>query len=111
MVMFGFEWGIQGWLWSVCVGYGVATLPALGVLVWTRIGLRQSGVVINNWCKPVVCWAVDGQESVLVPPGIFGFWWCGLSGFGPGAPELTCAVLNVVVSGLVLMLDGPEYEF
>ena len=65
------------------------------------------GVLTDSGRKPVVCWTVDGRESVLVPPGIFWCWWCGLPAFGLGAPELTWDVSDVVVSCLVLMLDCP----
>ena len=42
MVKFEFEWGFQGWLWEIWVGFWVAALPALRVLVCARTSSRQS---------------------------------------------------------------------
>ena len=52
-------------------------------------------------------WVVNGRGLVLVSPVIFWCWWCGFSAVSLGALELTWNVSNVVVSGLVLMLDCP----
>ena len=107
MVILEFEWGIQGWLWGVWVGYGRAAPPALRVLVCTRIRLPASGGFDRQLVYASCPWAVDGQRLVLVSPVIFGCRWCNLSAVGLGALELTWNVSNVVVSGLVLMLDCP----
>ena len=111
LVKFEFEWGFQDWLWGNWVGFWVAALPALRMLVFTGISSRQSRSdreLVYASCP----WVVDGRGigfgvpcHFLVSPVIFWCWWCCLSAVGLGALELTWNVSNVVVSGLVLMLD------
>ena len=102
LVIFELEWGIQGWLWGVWGGCASCT-GSVGV---HHDWFTPVGVLIDE-CTPVVCWAVDGRKSILVSPGTFRCWWCGLSDFGLSSLELTWDVSNVVVSSLGLMLDCP----
>ena len=96
--------GFQVWLWGIWVGFWVAVLHALRVLVCAGAGSRQSSSdrqLVYASCP----WVVDRQGLVLVSPVIFWCWRCRLSAVGLGALELTWNVFNVVVSGLVLMLN------
>ena len=86
-----------GWLWGGC---------AACTEVCTGIGSRQSRSD-RQLVYASSPWAVVGRGLVLVSPVIFGCQWCGLSSVGLGALELTWNVSNVVVSGLVLMLNCP----
>ena len=84
----------------------MAALPALRVLVCARTSSRQSRSdrqLVYASCP----WVVYGRGLVLVSPVILWRLWCGLSAVGLGALLLTWNVSNVVVSGLVLMLDCP----
>ena len=40
----------------------------LHCLHWDRFAPVK--LLIDNWCTPVVCWAVDGRDVVLVSSGI-----------------------------------------
>ena len=84
----------------------MVALPALRVLVCTGISSRQSRCD-RQLVYASFAWVVDARGLVLVSPVIFWYWWCSLSAVGLGALELTWNVPNVVVSGLVLMLDCP----
>ena len=94
----------EGWIWGIWVGFCVAALPALSVLVCTGIGSGQSRSdrqLVYASCP----WAIDGRGIGFGVPCQFLVSWCGLSVVGLGALELTWNVSNVVVSGLVLMPD------
>ena len=62
---------IQGWFWGIWVGFSVAALPALRVLVCSGIGSRQSRSD-DNWCMPVVLGLLMGGD----------WFWCHLLFFG-----------------------------
>ena len=75
----------------------MAALPALGVLVCTRIGSYQPGPDST----PVVSWAVDGWELVFVPchflvSVVRPFWsWRGCSGVNLLCLQCGCLWLDI----------------
>ena len=99
----GLALGYLGWLLGGCAAY----TESVGVR-WDRFTpVRSDRQLVYASCP----WAVDGWGMVLVSPVILWCRWCGLSAVGLGVLELTWNASNVVVSGLVLMLDCPWYIF